>query len=85
MFFRAQPRFSVMQYVILIPTIIVTDNGTQDLEDEKASVRLIVDLCPALKVVKVYVYHLEAEEAGKMWRFLEVATDLEWHIFQAFP
>jgi len=23
--------------------------------------------------------------AGKMWRFLDVAPDLPWHIFQAFP
>jgi hypothetical protein len=68
--FQARPIFSMMRYVILLPSIwpVVAVSGIQRLKDEKALVRLIMDLCPAIKVIEVYVHHLAAEEAGKMWR-----------------
>lgn len=85
--FRTQPASSFMQYLYLVSSL--GSNPDRDrwrqIGATEASVRLIVDSCPALKVIKVYVQLWFAQEAGRKWRLLDVSANRLWHCFQAFP
>lgn len=50
-----------------------------------ACVGVLMDSCPAVRLIKVYVHDGFAKEAMKNWELLDMSPNLAWYTFQAFP